>query len=530
MKYISNKFKWAVFSIIATLVLFAGCQKDNDLGQPDRLFRPIVTETEYAGTWIRYVWDMYDGVDYYELQLAADDTTNIVATAETDTSFYTFEGLNYDTEYYLLLKSHGDGIESDFFVAEMILTNDFPTKLTSVNTTSSAAKVNWEDAAYSSLELSLNDTVRTVYDVTTEDNAQKYAILEGLLADTTYIVRAYDNSGAYQGKLSFTTGSPESFRSSNVIDLRSLTDEEAYGAINQDLFDQAAALRAANDSLVTIVLKGGTHYEFPGTTPGVGFIMKTGESLEGNAVLEVTGNFDFEAELDTVELNGLTFSFPPGNAESNYGGKYVVNGSKGGSIDYFAFYNCEISHLRGVIRTKDSGLFMKNITFSNCVIDSINGYGVLNIGVNYSVESIKVTNTTISNTATTFRLDGVKIDETDGLTGVSLLQVENSNFIYADVLFRCGDIAQVTFLKNIFAGSNSGANDDGIYSPSYQLRGNFGATRMQDNYTTADTNISDFDNTQMRETMDEVFVDPVKKDFTLTVSQYRNFIGDPRWW
>lgn len=530
MRYISNKIKWTVFASLAILVSLASCSDDDELGQADRLFRPIVTETDYAGTWIRYAWDMYDGVEYYELQLAAGDTTNIVATAETDTSFYTFENLNYDTEYYLLLKSHGNGIESDFYVAEMIQTNDFPTQLTSVNTTSAAAKVNWEDATYASLELSLNDTVRTVYDVTTEDNNREFAIIEGLYSDTTYIVRAYDAGGSYQGKLEFSTGSPEIFRSSNVIDLRDLSDEEAYKAINQDLFDQAADLRAVNDSMVTIVLKGGTHYEFPGTTPGVGFVLQTGESLEGNAILEVTGNFDFDAELDTVELNGLTFSYPEGNAESNYSGKYVINGSKAGSIDYLAFYNCEISHLRGVIRTKDSGLFMKNITFSNCVIDSINGYGVLNIGVNYSVESINVRNTTISNTATTFRLDKVTIDEANELTGISLLQVENCNFMYTDIMFRCGDINQVNFFKNIFGGSNSGPNDDGIYSPSYQLRGTLGATKMQDNYTTSDTNISDFDNTQMRETMEEVFAAPMDKDFSLTVSQYRNFIGDPRWW
>lgn len=207
-----------------------------------------------------------------------------------------------------------------------------------------------------------------------------------------------------------------------------------------------------------------------------------------------------------------------------------MNGSKAGTIDQLAFYNCEISSLRGVIRTKDNGLFMKNIVFENCVIDSINGYGVINVGVNYSLESLRILNTTISNTATTFRLDKLKINEGDGLTGISLIQVENSNFMYTDVIFRCGDVSQVTFMKNIFAGSNSGADTDGIYSPSYQLRGDFATKKMQDNYTTADTKITDFDNTQTRENMNELFVNPSEEDFTLQVSQYRNFIGDPRWW
>ncbi len=526
-----NTFQRKIFTSIFLVVLLISCQKDYNLAEADRLFRPIVTQTEYAGTWIRYTWDMYEGVDYYELKLASGDTTNIVATAKTDTSFYTFENLNYDTKYYLLLKSHGENIESKFFVAEMVQTNDFPTQLTNVNTTSSAVKVNWADAAYAYLELALNDTVIITHTVTAEENKQGYAIISELLADMQYVVRAYDNEGLYKGKLSFKTKTEEKFYSTNIIDLRTLPSEEAYLAINQELFDQVASMREANDSLVTIVLNGGVKYNFPTTMPTAGFIMKTAQSLKGNAILEVTGNLDFENVLDIVEFNTLTFSYPEGQGASNYGGKYIINGSKAGSIDKLNFNNCEISSLRGVIRTKDNGLFMKNITFSNCIIDSINGYGVINVGVNYTIDTIKVINTTISNAAVTFQLEGVKSDDKDdNLNGLGVLHIENSSLIYADVLFRCGDVGQVTLLKNIFAGSNSGANEDGIFSPSYQLRGNFKSKIIRDNYTSADTKINDFDNTQMREKIKDAFANPETEDFSLTIAQYRNFIGDPRWW
>src|SRR5690625_4684927 len=79
------------------------------------------------------------------------------------------------------------------------------------------------------------------------------------------------------------------------------------------------------------------------------------------------------SQVDLLYMRDLILS-------CDYSSNYILNISHGGSITSVIFDNCDIHTFRGVFRIKASDpMNIKNINYVNCVIDSINGYGVMNV-------------------------------------------------------------------------------------------------------------------------------------------------------
>src|SRR5690554_3635300 len=105
-----NKIKISLLGLLMLLLvgLFSGCDDDDNLSTADRLFRPIIKKSSYSGTWIRLEWDKYEGANLFNLQLSVDSFETVLRNVETDTTFYLFEDLDYDTSYQLRIRSLGN--------------------------------------------------------------------------------------------------------------------------------------------------------------------------------------------------------------------------------------------------------------------------------------------------------------------------------------------------------------------------------------------------------------------------------------
>lgn len=538
MKNIMNNIKWSLFAVLALSIIMVSCEDDDNLGNPDRMFRPVVNETTYGGNWIRYVWDPYQGVDYYELELSTDSFKTITNYAKCDTSFYTFEGLEYDTDYLLRIKCVGEieGLESKYYIAKIVTTSDFPTQLSAVTSrTDKQAKIEWGDAEYDSLTYfyAYEDVRVAVHQVSEAENANKWAVISGLMPDSTYIVRAY-KEGEYQGKKSFSARSAQTFPTAAVVDHRGLTAEEAKGLLTTEYFANLASQYPDGD--VTIVLDGAVEYDVATVEIASGFTMTTGYSLWGSAILKVSGEMKFlgtlkasKVKFDNIEVSD--HASKPKTA-SYFGGTYFLNlPTAGYHVDSLLFNDCTIRYKRGLIRNRVEGT-INYISFNNCFVDSISGYGVIDFS-KMSCQKFELKKSTFAHCEIIARNDQM-------LTALGEMNVENVSFVNvpagSSYIFRGKNFGTVNIKKNIFAAPFSGTSTSGLLITS-------GDVFAEDNFNTSDcvwTTVTGGDGSittptainaeQLTTDTNGTFKNPSSSDYTLIVSKLKNKAGDPRWW
>lgn len=538
MKYNKLKIKWTLLVAILFIVIASACQDDDDLATADRLFRPIINETSYGGTWIKVEWDKYEDVDHYELQISID-SFETVTSATTDTSFYKFENLEYDTDYYLRIKSVGETLESRYFVNDIITTSDYPTQLNSISSNDvidNQVRVSWEEADYDSLMVFRNDTLVITVGLTDSENETKQIIIKDLEEETPYVVKAY-SAGDYMGKKSFTTMAAQIFEG-DVIDLRSYSAEESYSLLSQDYFDQ---LKDSLPGGVTLVLAGGTIYELTGSKLSSNINIVTGYSLNGKAIIAVSGNFNIDgtANIQKLYFEGILFTDHPDKPRSgiNFGGTYVFNiSNSGANVDSLTFENCEIRYKRGVIRIKTAAT-VGVITMNNCLIDSIAGYGVINQSNSSAViNDIAITNSTITHAQKLVIASKNNTLKSFTVNHVTTCFVPNTS---GDYLF---DLKGQS-LENGCSITNSlfgvGWNTETING----YRSDAAVVDIDDNYRTSDliwtyttddennvTETAPMDITQLSDDSYTVFTDPDNNDFTVSDDRLVNKVGDSRWW
>ncbi|MCY1721982.1 DUF5123 domain-containing protein [Prolixibacteraceae bacterium Z1-6] len=103
-------------------------------------------------------------------------------------------------------------------------------------------------------------------------------------------------------------------------------------------------------------------------------------------------NFDMVADssVDYIIFRNLKFF-------GDFGDNYVMNVSKQSTIGDLLFESCEVKSLRGVVRIKDNPSVINNYTVYDCVMDSIQGYGLLTMDKSGgAVNNIMLQNSTFS--------------------------------------------------------------------------------------------------------------------------------------
>lgn len=561
MKHIFN-IKSLLFTLVLGIgALVASCEDDDDVTKADALFRPIVGETVYSGQWIELNWDRYQGADYYDLTLSGKDGLEL--TAETDTTFYRFEGLNYDTDYVIKIRSHSksSGLQSQYYVVPTITTTDFPTKLKGVEAIDNMALVSWGEDVYTNLklfhvvtlegstekeEILLKDSVLTEADL----KAGK-VIFGGLEAENDYVVRAYRND-RYLGKKVFSTTAPEAY-DGYVADLRSYSVDESYGLFTQSFIDNLVAEHPDED--ITIVLKGGATYELntvdvPATAGTIRIV--TGLTLEGMAKFAVNGNLGVQsgATVNKIVVEKVFFTEHPSALKTagNFGGKYLFNFNRSDArLGTLNIVNSTIKYKRGLCRIQTTAS-IDHFIMDNCIIDSIGGYGITNAdNSGADIKNIKIINTSFSHCEKLF------VSTKPASKAVESFSAENCTFVYNmksgnNYMFDFNGMsfAEDPQLKNcIFGpGGNAVTIKDGAVSGKIgafsAFRAAKGSLAVDNCYGTndiqwyiaegAEAPSSALDLNSTGADVNGTFQKAAGSDFTLLVNDLKSVAGDPRWW
>lgn len=542
-----NIFKYSFIALAITLCssFFISCD-DDDLGSPDRLFRPQFTETTIGGTYFSVEWDRYQGAETFELQLSVDSFKTLLRDIQVDTTEYRFNDLEYDTKYQLRIRSYGGGLYSEYFVSKDITTNDYPTKMLTPDAADmldTRVKVKWEDVNYEYFKVLLSDTVFMTVPLTAEDNAEKEIIIAGLLPQKTYKIAAYvteDGEEAYLGKKSYKTVASPIF-DGHVVDLRNFTEEESLDMIKQSLVDSVSAEHPGE--VITFALNPGTTYNINNTVifyndtkfvPGLSF----GEKY---AILAIDNNFGVQPSttVQNISFENIFFTEGPTKKKesANFGGTYLFNFNSATDkavVDNITFNECMIKYKRGIVRTQAEAT-INNIVFNECIIDSIAGYGVVNNDHAASIiKDIKVTNSTISHAEKI--MVGTKAESPNSIT------MENVTVCYAPkgvgnyiLDYNEKSIPGGIKFENCLFGTGWGSTIRGIRSAASNISINrcFKASDLEwtlnaagDAYMYPIEELSD-----LGKTTTDIFEDPQNNNYTIKDKDVQDRkIGDPRWY
>lgn len=540
-KFINIKLLFV--GLIIAMAIFSACEDDEkNLGNPPRLFRPVMNDVSSGMTWIKVVWDKYKGVEAYQLQISTDSFKTVLRDVTTDKTEYIFEDLDYDTTYQLRIKSLGTDIFSDWYVMENVKTADYPTKLitpTATDVIDVAVRVMWtpSELVYTRLDVFKEDLLVKTVPLSEKDNLACQKIITDLMPEQTYVIKIYAGD-EYCGKKTYTTTTSENF-GENTVDLRSLSEEASRAVITQNFVDSIHALYSEG---VTVVLMGGYTYEISTVLISHDIRFTTGLSLRGKAMMAINGNFGISSAADKPTIRFDKIFFTEGTqtgkrkTDSNYGGTYVFNiNQSGANARKIELNHCDIKYKRGAIRMQTTSQ-IDSVTINNCVMDSIGGYGVVNNGHDAAyIGDIVVVNSTIAH-ADKVLVGGKAL-------GVNSVTMQNVTTCYAPANkdsyfldYNKNPVPGGIVLKNCLFGAGQDTTNGvrGMRSACQNILVS-GCYRTSDliwyvpEGTTEPANpINDL--IQLNVTTDELFRDPRHSDFTVTHELIVNKIGDPRWW
>lgn len=531
---------------IVVLCLLTACIDEEVLPGAERLFRPVVKEQTVAGTWFQMQWDRFKGALYFEVELSTDTFKTIERSIRTDSARISITNLEYDTYYQLRIRSVGDSILStgdsirSAFNVVNFRTLDFPTLMntpTSTDVLDKSIRVKWKlsDLLYTRIEVLLSrDSVLKTVPVNALENQLGEKIISGLQPATTYIIKIYEGN-EYKGKRNFRTLNAQVL-DGNVVDLRDLTDEQAYTKITQAYID---SLGLVFPSGFNLVLSGGTTYVIPTINLPVSVNFVTGLSFRGKAIMAINGSFAIKAAttIESARFEKIFFTqgTTPGKfkTDANYGGTYLINmNQSGGSVNHVTVENCDIKYKRGAIRMQTTGDIGK-LTINNCLFDSIGGFGVIHNGNDAAyIGDIVFRNSTILRASVMFvggRARGINSFLLENVTTYWSPDLTRYFFDYNNNTVPGGFI-----IRHCLFGPGSGASAHGIRTASTSITvvntfrtSDFDWTKTVDG-TAYVAPIRDVE--ALTRPASSIFANPSAGDFRVTDTQLRHKVGDPRWW
>ncbi|MFT3845994.1 MAG: DUF5123 domain-containing protein [Lacibacter sp.] len=382
--------KKLLYISVILLAAVAACNKDKDLGEAPRLFRPVIKEALVSeGNWIKASWQPVKGATSYTAQISTDTFKTLVASVTLDTNVVLFQNLKWEKLYQVQVKaiaadtSHNSGIAS----LGSIKTARFPTILNipkSSEIADNAVKVSWttSGAAVTGIKILLATDSSVVKDVTLSatDVTNAYRVVSGLTGSTGYIIYLYSGT-TVRGWADFITAAS---LTGSIIDLREIT------GVPSVLIDTIPDVPSGS----IILLKRGETYNVTTSlslNKSLTFMPGTDLMNPANPVIYMPSNFNVlsGSTIDSIVFTGVTLR------GSDYASKYIFNINTACTIGKLKFENCWAEIFRGIVRTQSQPAIINNFEINNCVMDSIAGYGVLTVDVATSkADVIKITNST----------------------------------------------------------------------------------------------------------------------------------------
>ncbi|MBK0370196.1 DUF4957 domain-containing protein [Flavobacterium agrisoli] len=395
-----NNFILAVF----TLLLVVACNSsDDEVFEKTRLFGPVLNEDLHSekNTIIVDIAKFKDAVAY-TVEVSRDTFKTIEYTIQSDTNYVVInkqtvgQELFWNMLYQVRAKAHADDPAYDSNVSDFgsVRTQVFESILNSpspYDVTDIAARVTWLPIGtavtgikvFAADDFRLENPLFPERAVTAQENQNGEAIVEGLSASTTYQIAIYSGE-ELRGWVNFTTRTPDlDPNAAGVIDLRN--DENPNAVAN--------ALSTAPNNAIILVKRGIT-YNAPSVAIDKSVTIQAAYGFgEERAKLIFAGNFDVAngANVGHLRFVGLELR------GTDWGGKYVMNMGQVSTLDEMSFEDCYITNFRGILRQKDKANVLNNYIINNCVIDSINGYGIVTVdNAAAKLNNMKLTNTSVN--------------------------------------------------------------------------------------------------------------------------------------
>lgn len=548
-----NFFKYLIILSLSVGAVFTSCD-DDELGDAPRLFRPIPSLSNNANS-ITATWDLIKGSTSYELTLLkatgevdvnGDDVYATYRTVTVTESSYTFESVDWDEKYKLLIKAIGNNIESLIYETDD-LSIVYPTKISETRVVDNAVLAKWKVEGNPITFVQIipevpGDTI--TQDVTEAEYLNGQVIVEGLESNTAYRLIAYSgteqNSDTYEGRIRFKTSVPEDydtlFGAGKWLDLRASDDPDIL------------ATAPIND-YEAIILRGGFEYNITSMVFSTSKTFLTGLTLSGNAVFVQSAGFQSGTNIDKLKFEKINFISDKAYAKpvreytaKSFDGRQVYNVNNTNTIvNEMIFKDCRIEGYRAVIRLQSETDGVRNITFDGCTINGIGDQGVVTTNNKTAVmENITITNTTLLNI--------VMLCDLRSSASAPTLYMNGCTFCYAPIettanantpLMRfASNAAIVTVSNTIFGPSLATTNSAGDNLITYTagtagsifLNGTAAAVSVTNSYKTnfSWATIGDAGVTYPIDALESLslseetlFQDPSQENFTITT----NFSG-----
>ncbi|AUS07385.1 DUF4957 domain-containing protein [Pseudotamlana carrageenivorans] len=407
-----NKFNIFNINVLALscicMVLCYACNNDDDVSQEKtRLFGPVLNEGLLEAIDNTIIVDMaqYKDAINYTVEVSRDSFATVEYIIKSDTSYVVVEEATVGEElfwnviYQVRAQAHAQEAMYDSKVSDFgnIRTQTFPSILNKpapFDVTDIAARVTWTPSGlpvtgiqvFSENDLRLENPLFPEQAVTEDEQLAGVAVVENLEPETTYQIAIYSEDRS-RGWVNYTTRIADIDPTSpGVIDIRG--DQSVSAVID--------ALASAPDNS-TILIARGSVYDAPSVALDKSVTIQAAYGFgEEKAKLLFNGNFDVAdgANVGHLRFVGLELR------GTDWSGKYVMNMSKTSTLDEISFEDCYITNFRGVLRQKDNANVINNYLINNCVLDSINGYGVVAVdNVAAKLNHFSITNSSVNHAA-----------------------------------------------------------------------------------------------------------------------------------
>ncbi|MVT07888.1 DUF5123 domain-containing protein [Chitinophaga tropicalis] len=507
--------------LILLAIAYTACKKDANIDTP-RLFRPVRSgELAADSNTIVASWQKITGAVSYQLQVSRDTFRTTDLSLPLDTNIAVVKKLLFNQLYQLRVRA----------VAADTVQNSKWSDLGAVKTSSSILKVpgiddltynsvriRWatKGAAVSSIKIvkSADGSLVSETPLAAEDLVNEYKVIGGLEASTGYTAFLYSGEEE-RGYADFTTKVPFS---GIVVDLTSFVGRPGI------LADTLPFIPSGS----TVLLKRGETYNISSTISfNKSLIFMSAPDLANTTQAKIffTSNFNFEAgaTIDSLEFNDVYMM------GDNYGSRYVFNNSNSANVGKLKFMNSRIEIFRGMTRLQAGTTTVNDFIISNCIIDSIGNYFVLNIGSSSKVNKISISNSTL------YKVEGVV---SSAQSSVAVLVTDctfneaplgNSKNYYID--YGSNSITDgITVTNCIFGIGKYSAGAITVKG----FRAVSGIINVGNNYRTSDhlSAGNDFPNiTPYTRPVSQLWQDAAAGNFKIADNAFpgRNSTGDPRW-
>lgn len=526
---------------ITGLVVFNACKEDEQYDRT-RLFQPVLNEDLYTedNTIIVNLGKMKAAESYF-VEVSRDsfvtndysfsvDTNYVVINAEL-----TGEELLWFTIYQVRVTAIAD--KADYNSKPSFLgsvrTQKFPSNMiapTMFDVTDTRAQVKWITSGlditkiivYAGDDLRLENALFE-FEVNSDDIDAEMSVIDGLEPLTSYQVAIYSGN-VLRGWELYTT-KEAMVSGDNVYDLTGIEGDtiSLLADTLPDVIDGAI-----------ILLDGGKIYTTGGFAFDKSVTIQAGYSFVPSLpIIDCTSNFNIlaDASIGYVNFKGISF-------KGAFGSNYVFNIDQSGSIGEIKFDACRMHSLRGITRMKGGTGNLDKFTISNCVVDSINGYGVISVDVDtWTAGDILLENSTFS------KIQYFLVSRTN----------TNSVTLESCTLSEVPDVAREMFRWRGAAGMNDITNGLKIYNcifgfgwdmdaeETHAVKGIAGLSNtlieVTNVYTTSDfvfssAEIPGFPNFVYSGTTESLWENPVLGlDFNIKDKSFtgKSDCGDPRW-